>query len=62
MQASDRVVMGDGDIPLGRICRALDAAGYDGWYDIELLGPRIESEGYESVVPRALAAFDALWT
>jgi sugar phosphate isomerase/epimerase len=62
MQASDRVVMGDGDIPLRRICRALDAAGYAGWWDIELLGPRIEEEGYESVVPRALAAFDALWT
>jgi len=61
-QASDRVVMGDGDIPLRRICRALEAAGYDGWWDIELLGPRIEAEGYESVVPRALAAFEALWT
>ena len=28
---------------------------------VELLGPRIEAEGYESVVPRALAAFEALW-
>jgi sugar phosphate isomerase/epimerase len=61
MQASDRVVMGDGDIPLARICRALEVAGYRGWWDIELLGPRIEAEGYESVVPRALAAFEALW-
>ncbi|MGH7895000.1 MAG: sugar phosphate isomerase/epimerase family protein, partial [Candidatus Binatia bacterium] len=62
LAASDRVVMGDGDIPLRRVLRALDDAGYSGWYDIELLGPRIEAEGYESVVPRALAAFDALWT
>jgi sugar phosphate isomerase/epimerase len=62
LAASDRVVMGDGDIPLRRICRALADAGYDGWYDIELLGPRIEAEGYEAVVPRALAAFEALWT
>jgi sugar phosphate isomerase/epimerase len=62
LQASDRVVMGEGDIPLARICRSLEAAGYDGWWDIELLGPRIEAEGYESVVPRALAAFEALWT
>ena len=62
LAASDRVVMGDGDIPLRRICRALEAAGYAGWWDIELLGPRIEAEGYESVVPRALAAFEALWT
>jgi sugar phosphate isomerase/epimerase len=60
LQASDRVVMGDGDIPLRRILRALEDAGYAGWYDIELLGPRIEAEGYESVVPRALRAFEAL--
>ncbi len=62
MAASERVVIGDGDIPLRRICRALDAAGYTGWYDIELLGPAIEAEGYAAVVPRALARFHALWT
>ncbi len=62
LSASERVVIGDGDIPLRRICRALAAAGYDGWYDIELLGPAIESEGYESVVPRAVARFRELWT
>ena len=44
-----------------RICRALAAAGYDGWYDIELLGPAIEAEGYDAVVPRAVGAFRALW-
>jgi len=61
MAASERVVMGDGDIPLRRICQALAAAGYGGWWDIELLGSRIEAEGYESVVPRALARFRELW-
>lgn len=60
--ASERVVIGDGDIPLRRICGALAAAGYAGWYDIELLGPAIEAEGYESVVPRAIDRFRALWT
>src|SRR5262249_6467373 len=34
--ASERVVIGDGDIPLRRIVAALEAAGYAGWYDIEL--------------------------
>jgi sugar phosphate isomerase/epimerase len=62
MAASERVVIGDGDIPLPRICRALADAGYAGWWDIELIGPRIEAEGYESVVPRALARFRELWT
>jgi sugar phosphate isomerase/epimerase len=62
LRASERVVMGDGDIPLGRILGALDDAGYALWYDIELLGPAIEAEGYAAVVPRALARFQALWT
>ena len=62
LAAAERVVIGDGDIPLRRLCVALAAAGYDGWYDIELLGPRIEAEGYASVVPRAVAAFRALWS
>lgn len=62
LQASDRVVIGDGDIPLRRICRALAAAGYAGWYDLELIGPAIEAEGYESVVPRLVARFRDLWT
>jgi hypothetical protein len=42
--------------------RALAAAGYDGWYDIELLGPAIDAMGYEAVVPTALARFRDLWT
>lgn len=61
LSASERVVIGDGDIPLRRICAALAAAAYDGWYDIELLGPAIEAEGYEAVVPRAIARFRELW-
>lgn len=62
LAASERVVIGDGDIPLRRIVRALGAAGYAGWYDIELIGSAIEREGYESVVRRAVAGFQALWT
>ncbi len=62
LAASERVVIGDGDIPLRRLCRALAAAGYGGWYDIELLGPAIEAEGYEAVVPRAVRRFRELWT
>ncbi len=62
MTASERVVIGDGDIPLARIVGALMAAGYERWYDIELLGPAIEAEGYDAVVPRAVARVQALWT
>ncbi len=58
---SDRVVIGDGDVPLRRICRALAESGFRGWYDIELVGPKIEGEGYESVIPRVMQRFDDLW-
>ncbi len=57
---SDRLVLGDGDVPLRRICRALSESGYRGWYDIELVGPKIEAEGYESVVPRAMQRFEEI--
>lgn len=62
LRASERVMIGDGDIPLRRLCGALAAAGYDGWYDIEILGPAIEAAGYAQVVPQALARFRGLWT
>lgn len=61
LAASERAVIGDGVIPLRRICGALADAGYAGWYDIELLGTAIEAEGYASVVPRAVARFRGLW-
>lgn len=56
----DRLVPGDGDVPLARILRALVDAGYAGCFDLELIGPRIEAEGYASAVPRAVDALDAL--
>ena len=61
LRASERVMIGDGDIPLRRLLHALAAAGYDGWYDIEVLGPAIEAAGYEAVIPQALTRFRELW-
>lgn len=55
-----RLVPGDGDIPLGRIVGDLLTAGYVGCFDLELIGPAIEDEGYEAAVPRAVAATEAL--
>jgi sugar phosphate isomerase/epimerase len=50
----NRVVPGDGDIPLRRILSDLITAGYDGVFDLELIGPRIEEEGYERAIRRAV--------
>jgi sugar phosphate isomerase/epimerase len=56
----DRAVPGDGMIPLGRVLGEILAAGYRGAFDLEMIGPRIEAEGYEKAVPRALAALRVL--
>jgi sugar phosphate isomerase/epimerase len=50
----DRVVPGDGDLPLPRIIGQVLAAGYLGVFDLELIGPRIEAEGYEGAVRRSI--------
>ncbi len=55
-----RMVPGDGDIPLARIVSLLAKAGYEGDFDLELIGPAIDAEGYESAVPRAVAAVEKL--
>ena len=60
--SSQRLVPGDGDIPLARILRTIVDAGYRGAFELELIGDEIVNEGYDSAVPRAVAALDALLT
>ena len=52
----DRLVPGDGDLPLARIVDQLLEAGYEGFFDIELRGPRIDEEGYATAIGRSLEA------
>jgi sugar phosphate isomerase/epimerase len=49
----NRRVMGDGSIPLEWMMERLLSAGYSGFFDIELVGPSIEKEGYASAIGRA---------
>jgi sugar phosphate isomerase/epimerase len=49
-----RAVPGDGVIPLERLMRDLLAAGYNGLFDLELVGPRIEREGGAAASIRAM--------
>ena len=51
---------GDGDIPLARIFGYLEDAGYTGPYELEIVGPRIEAEGYPGAVRRSLEHIDRL--
>jgi sugar phosphate isomerase/epimerase len=48
-----RAVPGDGDIPVADIIGWLVHAGYDGGFDLELLGPRIDREGHVAATRRA---------
>lgn len=47
-----RAVPGDGVIPLQRLLEWVLAAGYEGAFDLELIGPRIDSEGRVPAVAR----------
>ncbi|HEU5300741.1 MAG TPA: sugar phosphate isomerase/epimerase [Acidimicrobiia bacterium] len=55
LSTPNRLVPGDGDIPLERILGQILAAGYVGAFDLELIGPRIDDEGYEAACTRAVA-------
>lgn len=60
LTATARAVPGDGDIPLGRLIHVLEDAGYRGPYELEMLGPRIEDEGYGPAITRAIAALEPI--
>ena len=54
LSTPNRLVPGDGDIPLERIIGTVLDAGYTGCFDLELIGPRIDDEGYPSAIRRSV--------
>jgi sugar phosphate isomerase/epimerase len=58
--SSQRLVPGDGDVPIARILRTVLDAGYAGVFDLELIGDAIAVEGYDAAVPRAVEALGAI--
>jgi sugar phosphate isomerase/epimerase len=53
LSTPNRLVPGDGDIPLRRVIGHVLDAGYAGVFDLELVGPAIEAEGYRSALARS---------
>lgn len=51
----DRAVPGDGDIPLLPILEWIVVCGYSGAFELEMVGPRIEEEGYASAIARGVS-------
>ncbi|HID75626.1 MAG TPA: sugar phosphate isomerase/epimerase [Planctomycetaceae bacterium] len=56
----DRCRLGEGVLPLVEIVSALKDAGYDGFYDVELLGEEIEAFDYRSLLEHAKASYRQL--
>jgi sugar phosphate isomerase/epimerase len=55
-----RCLLGQGVIPLRPIVAAFQAAGYDGYFDVELLGEEFEAADYSSLLVHARQAFAEL--
>lgn len=55
-----RAVPGDGVIPLRQIVEGLLAVGYQGAFDLEIIGPRIDREGHFAAAQRAANYLDAM--
>lgn len=56
----NRCRLGEGIVPLREIVAALKSAGYNGYYDVELLGEEIETDDYRSLLEHAKEAFAKL--
>ncbi len=55
-----RAVPGDGTVPLGELVSAIERAGFSGYYDLEIIGPRLAAEGVGAGLARAAAAITDL--
>jgi sugar phosphate isomerase/epimerase len=55
-----RVHIGEGELPIRRLMAEVLDAGYRGVFDLEVLGPLVEKEGYESALRRGIASASAL--
>jgi len=53
----ERCLLGDGNVPLLRIIQHLAEHGYDGNYDVRLMGEDIELADYEEVIRHSCSTF-----
>ncbi len=56
----NRCLLGDGVLPLGELISALVNSGYDGPFDIELMGEDVEPVAYEELLSRSRHALETL--
>ncbi|QDU27003.1 Xylose isomerase-like TIM barrel [Anatilimnocola aggregata] len=58
----NRTPLGDGNLPLHSITEQLTAAGYHGYFEVELMGEEIEASDYHDLLRRSQQFFDRLPT
>lgn len=56
----NRCCLGEGMIPLREIVAGLSDAGYDGFYEVELMGEEIEAADYHDLLTQSKQAWDEL--
>jgi sugar phosphate isomerase/epimerase len=56
----DRTRLGEGAVPLREITAALLGAGYQGYFDVELMGEDIEASDYAALLKQSKLAFERL--
>jgi sugar phosphate isomerase/epimerase len=54
--------LGEGELPIARLMRDVLATGYSGPFDLEVLGPVIEKEGYEPAIRRGVKTASEMLT
>ena len=57
----DQGVPGEGVIPLRRILDAIEKAGWEGMYSIEIFSDRTAAEDYGDLLRRCREGFNAIW-
>jgi len=56
----ERCLLGAGNVPLQQIIEELQEAGYDGTYDIELIGLDWQADDYQHLLHRSKETFESL--
>lgn len=57
----DRCLPGQGVLPLGALVQALEASGYSGWYDMQLVSDGLWSRDYNLLLGQIQEAFRELY-
>jgi sugar phosphate isomerase/epimerase len=58
----NRCPLGDGNLPLHAITEQLTAAGYRGFFEVELMGEEIEASDYHDLLQRSQQVFQRIVT